>query len=106
MGKKQAMTRAHARFSWICLAALAGCCGFSMAGCDRMITPAKVQLVKDADAKSAQGEYPEAIGLYESALDGTAESADIHFKLALLYDDKLSDPVDALHHFKRYLVLH
>jgi len=31
--------------------------------------------------------------------------AEVHFKLALLYDDKLNDPLNALHHFKRYLVL-
>ncbi len=75
------------------------------AGCDRMITPRTAQMVKDADAKSTQGEYLEAIGLYESALDGSPQSADIHFKLALLYDDKMNDAVNALHHFKRYLVL-
>jgi nucleoid-associated protein YgaU len=43
--------------------------------------------------------------LYESALDGTPQSAEVHYKLALLYDDKLNDPLNALHHFKRYLVL-
>src|SRR5207237_3088668 len=32
-------------------------------------------------------------------------SAEVHFKLALLYDDKMNDPLHALHHFKRYLVL-
>jgi nucleoid-associated protein YgaU len=29
----------------------------------------------------------------------------VHYQLALLYDDKLKDPLNALHHFKRYLVL-
>lgn len=109
MGKQQVMRRPRAKFHfprWICLAALAGGCGLSTAGCDRMITPAKAQLVKDADAKAAQGEYLQAIALYENALNGTAESGDIHYKLALLYDDKMNDPVDALHHLKRYLVLH
>ena len=70
-----------------------------------MVTPRNVQVIKDAEAKAAQGEYVEAIGLYESALDGTPQSADIHYKLALLYDDKMNDAIDALHHFKRYLVL-
>jgi nucleoid-associated protein YgaU len=78
---------------------------FCAAGCDRMITPRSTQVVKDADAKAAQGEYINAIALYESALDGTAQSADIHYKLALIYDDKMNDPINALHHFKRYLVL-
>jgi phage tail protein X len=47
----------------------------------------------------------QAVGLYEAALDGTAASADIHYRLALLYDDKMKDPFNALHHFKRYLAL-
>src|SRR5438552_1966418 len=75
------------------------------AGCDRMITPRNAQLVKEADWKAAQGDYLWAINLYEAALDGTPQSAEIHYKLALLYDDKMNDPLHALHHFKRYLVL-
>ena len=70
-----------------------------------MITPRNVQRIKDADASVAQGDYLQAIGLYEATLDGTAASADTHYKLGLLYDDKLSDPLNALHHFKRYVAL-
>src|SRR5439155_12756294 len=73
--------------------------------CDRMITPRNAQVIKDAESKSADGNYLRAITLYESALDGSAKSADIHYRLALLYDDKLHDPLNALHHFKRYLTL-
>jgi LysM repeat protein len=62
-------------------------------------------MVKEADWKAAQGDYLWAINLYEAALDGTPQSAEVHFKLALLYDDKMNDPLHALHHFKRYLVL-
>ena len=70
-----------------------------------MITPRQTQLAKDADAKAAAAEYAQAINLYESALDGTAASADVHYKLGLIYDDKLNDPLNALHHFKRFLTL-
>jgi LysM repeat protein len=80
-------------------------CFLILAGCDRMVTPPKTQLIKDADAKSSQGDYLRAISLYETALDGTMRSAEIHYKLALLYDDKMNDPLNALHHFKRYLTL-
>jgi nucleoid-associated protein YgaU len=76
-----------------------------LAGCDRLVTPRKVQLSKDADAKAAAGDYSAAIALYEASLDGTAKSADVHYKLALLYDDKLNDQLNALHHFKRFLSL-
>jgi len=73
--------------------------------CDRMVTSRNARTVKEADWKAAQGDYLWAVNLYESALDGTPQSAEVHYKLALLYDDKLNDPLHALHHFKRYLVL-
>jgi LysM repeat protein len=76
-----------------------------MAGCDRMITPRSAQIIKDAESKTADGNFLRAITLYESALDDSPRSADVHYRLALLYDDKLHDPLHALHHFKRYLTL-
>ncbi len=76
-----------------------------LSGCERMVTSRNTRLVKEADWKAAQGDYLWAINLYEAALDGTPQSAEVHYKLALLYDDKLNDPLQALHHFKRYLVL-
>jgi LysM repeat protein len=65
------------------------------------------QLIQDADTKSAQGDFARAINLYEAALDDSEgiRNAEVHYKLALLYDDKLNDPVSALHHFRRYLAL-
>jgi LysM repeat protein len=63
------------------------------------------QLIQDADNKSAQGDFERAVNLYEAALDDSPRGAEVHYKLALLYDDKLNDPVGALHHFKRYLAL-
>ena len=74
-------------------------------GCNRMVTPRSTQSVKDADARVSDGDFLHAINLYESALDGSAASAEIHYKLALLYDDKMKDPLSALHHFKRYLTV-
>lgn len=89
-----------------CAAALL--CGLSialLAGCNDILTPRTKQRAKEADARAADGDYMHAINLYEGALDGSATSADIHYKLALLYDDKMNDPLNALHHFKRYLAL-
>lgn len=77
----------------------------SLGGCGRITTSRNSQLIKEADWKAAQGEYLWAINLYEAALDGTPQSAEVHYKLALLYDDKMNDPLHALHHFKRYLIL-
>src|SRR5207244_7062215 len=78
---------------------------FLLTGCDRMMTPRHAQLVKDADKKSAQEDFLRAINLYEAALDDSPRCAEVHYKLALLYDDKMNDPLNALHHFKRYLTL-
>lgn len=81
--------------------------GLAMLGasCDRMITPRSAQIIKDAENKIADGNYLRAIALYESALDDSPRTADVHYRLALLYDDKMHDPLHALHHFKRYLTL-
>jgi LysM repeat protein len=70
-----------------------------------MMTPRNAQIIKDADAKAAQGDFLRAVNLYEAALDDSPRCADIHYKLALLYDDKMNDPLNAVHHFKRYLTL-
>src|SRR5436190_23971039 len=78
-------------------------CGFL--GCDRLTSSRYTQLTQDADAKSAQGDFERAINLYEAALDDSPRCAEIHYKLALLYDDKMNDPLSALHHFRRYLAL-
>jgi tetratricopeptide (TPR) repeat protein len=80
---------------------------FGLAGCDRMGASRYAQLVHDADTKSAQGDFARAINLYEAVLEDSESNrnAEVHYKLALLYDDKLNDPVSALHHFRRYLTL-
>jgi LysM repeat protein len=77
----------------------------ALTGCDRLGGSRYAQLVQDADAKSAQGDFERAVNLYEAALDDSPRGAEVHYKLALLYDDKLNDPVSALHHFKRYLAI-
>ena len=76
-----------------------------LCGCNRMVAPRATQAVKEADARAADGDFLHAINLYESALDGSAGSAEIHYRLAILYDDKMKDPLSALHHFKRYLTI-
>ena len=87
--------------------ATAATLGLALAGasCDRMITPRSAQIIKDAENKVADGNYLRAIALYETALDDSPRAAEVHYRLALLYDDKMHDPLHALHHFKRYLTL-
>src|SRR5678815_3460389 len=80
--------------------AVAAVLGLAAGGCDRMITPRSAQIVKDAENKTADGNFLRAITLYESALDDSPRAADVHYRLALLYDDKMHEPLHALHHFK------
>jgi len=93
---------AGANLIWVCLSILLLC---GLAGCDRVGNSRYAQLMQDAENKSAQGDFERAVSLYEAALDDSPRGAEVHYKLALLYDDKLNDPVSALHHFKRYLAL-
>jgi len=80
-------------------------CG--LAGCDRVGGSRYAQLIQGADSKSGQGDFARAVDLYEAALEDSESlrKAELHYKLALLYDDKLNDPVSALHHFRRCLTL-
>ena len=80
---------------------------WALAGCDRLGSSRSAQLMQDAESKSANGDFARAINLYEAALEDSesTRNAEVHYKLAVLYDDKLNDPVSALHHFKRCLAL-
>ena len=102
LSRSFSLSPANAIVSWVCLL-LFFVCGF--AGCDRVGNSRYAQLIQDADNKAAQGDFERAVNLYEAALDDSPRGAEVHYKLALLYDDKLNDPVSALHHFKRYLAL-
>lgn len=77
-----------------------------LTGCDQLSLPkARAKVEEQAAQAQRTADYPRAIRLYESILDGTRETAKVHYNLALIYDDKLKDPVSALHHFRRYLKL-
>lgn len=89
------------QFSTIRVLALASVLSF--AGCEQLFDKGAKQEIAAADKKAAAGDVQGAIKLYEAALDGTSKTADVHYKLALIYADKLKSPGDALHHFDRYL---
>ena len=76
-----------------------------LGGCDQLFEKDSKQNSSTADKKAAAGDFHAAIRLYEASLDGTGKTADSHYKLGLLYDDKLKSPRDAIHHLDRYLAL-
>jgi nucleoid-associated protein YgaU len=73
-------------------------------GCEPKAEAGK-DLMARAEKKAKAGDYSGAIAAYESALDDSSNSADVHYRLGIIYDDKLKDPVGAIHHFRRYLAL-
>jgi len=77
----------------------------ALPACERLFDKGSKESIAAADKKAAAGDFGGAANLYESALDGTAKTAEVHYKLALLYDEKLKSPVDALHHMDRYIEL-
>lgn len=74
-------------------------------GCDRLFDKGTKDDISAAEKKAAAGDFRGAVERYEAALDGTAKTADLHYRLALLYADKLKSPLDAVHHLDRYLEL-
>ena len=85
--------------------ALAVCAAAALAGCDQAFQNAAERNLALAEKKAGQQDYAGAILLYEAALDGTPKTAEVHFKLGVIYDDHLKTPVSAIHHFQRYLDL-
>jgi regulator of replication initiation timing len=73
------------------------------AGCDQVRDRLGDQAKEAADAAAKAGKHRSARDLYESALDGTEKTADIHFRLGLLCDENLEDPAGADCHYGRYL---
>lgn len=78
---------------------------FTTPACERLFDKGAKESIAAADKKAAAGDYRAAVDLYEGALDGTAKTVEVHYKLALIYEGKLKSPVDALHHMERYIDL-
>lgn len=85
--------------------AVAACVFLLSAGCERAFQSPSKQALDTAEKKYAAGDYQGSVQFYEAALGGDADAAEIHYKLALLFDDKLKNPVAAMYHFQRYLDL-
>ena len=84
--------------------AVLACLSGVLAACDKSPFDTRTERSLDqAEQKQAAQDYRGAVNSYEAALDGTARSADVHFRIGLIYSDKLNDPVGAVHHFRRYL---
>jgi nucleoid-associated protein YgaU len=77
----------------------------ALTACDKLITDKPRTKLAAAAEKAKAKEFQAAVRLYEDALDGTAETAEAHYRLAVIYDEKMRRPTSAVHHFQRYLDL-
>ena len=77
--------------------------GFFFPGCDRPPFDQTERNMDQAEQKQAARDYRGAINAYEHALDGTEKTSEAHFRMGIIYAEKLEDPVGAVHHFKRYM---
>ena len=76
-----------------------------LAGCDLLTVSQTGRHIREGNEAVLRGEFPRAVQHYEAALDGTMLSAEAHYRLGLVYEDKLKNQTGALHHFERYLEL-
>jgi LysM repeat protein len=77
----------------------------SLGGCDLLTITQSGRGIREGNDAVLRGEFQKAVQHYESALDGTLLTAEAHYRLGLVYEDKLKNEVAALHHFERYLEL-
>lgn len=74
-------------------------------GCEKIYLEHAENQERLAASRVTTGDYAGAITAYEAALNGQPESAMTHYHLGVIYEEHLDDPVSAMHHFQRYLVL-
>jgi len=79
--------------------------GLAFSGCDQLARQQKERAMDRADQAVKDSDYKTAETAYEDAIDGTPETAEAHYRLALIEDDKLKNTVAAIYHYQRYLDL-
>jgi len=73
--------------------------------CDRLSDGRFQKVLAEADRRLAAEDLEGAVRAYESALDGTAKTAEAHYRLGHVYADRLKEPLGALYHFSRYVAV-
>ncbi len=84
-------------------------CFYSLSGCERtesLLAPRQRERdLRNAESRKQTGDYRGAAAAYEASLDGTDATADTHFRLAILLNERLNDSLGAAYHYHRYLDL-
>lgn len=93
------------RVRLLALLALTLAAAAALTGCDRSPFDKTEHALDEGQKKQAAGDAQGAANIFERALDGTAKTANTHFRLALLYDEKMGDAIGSIYHLHRYLTL-
>lgn len=80
-------------------------CLLAHTGCQKLSSNLAERAFERAEKKVGEGDFKGAIIDYEEALAPGPRAAEVHYRLAVLYADKLKIPASALHHFQRSLEL-
>ena len=75
----------------------------ALAGCDKVSFDRSDKAFEQAEQKRGSQDYRSAVAWYEKSLNNDKKAADAHFRMGMIYDANLDDPVGAVHHFKRYM---
>ncbi|PWU10008.1 MAG: hypothetical protein C5B47_02700 [Verrucomicrobia bacterium] len=88
----------------LCHAILLGVLFLSFSSCGPFINKFgfHTKLIEEAEQAETDGKFLRALDLYEQCLSG-AQAGEIHYRMALIYDSKLQNPIGALYHFQRFL---
>lgn len=79
------------------------CVPLLMGGCTKWSDARYQSGMVEAEKRIASSDFQGAVRIYESVLDGSPKTAEVHYRLAVLYADRLKNPLGAQHHFLRYL---
>lgn len=76
-----------------------------LVGCNRWSDARYHSGLAEAEKRINASDLEGAVRVYESLLDGSPKTAEAHYRLAVLYSDRLKNPLAAQHHFLRYLTI-
>ena len=106
-GRPATATRRCVLRRWLGIAGLAAllCNGCGRPGTSTDSDPERNPYFQRAKKSYELQDFQAAAGFYQKALQVEPQLARAHLELGLLYDEKLSDPIAAIYHYREFLDL-
>jgi hypothetical protein len=77
----------------------------ALSSCNRWSDARYQSGLLEAEKRATNSDFEGAVRVYESLLDGSTKTAEAHYRLGVLYADRLKNPLGAQYHFQRYLAI-